>query len=169
MPKPVLKIKKNDLFFHYIHGLCRVTMISKPYDSQDEKTYTLLPVEKNPNNTTKFHIQESGFPDSCFIKLVSVEEAQSILVFLKNGKEKKNEITQLWALAKFIYEAAESKDHVKTGPKRLELDRALRALVAQLAFILNLSVKETASRIQENLSAKLDINPYISHFLSGAS
>lgn len=166
MNKLSAAIQKNDLFYHYVHGLCRVVIVSKSCGDQKETVYTLHPVEKNYHNNMKFHIDENRFENSGFNRMISVDEARNMLKFFKSGRGNKLATTRLWKLARMIYETAGKDDPIKAGSERLALDRALKALVWQLAFIFNLTVNETGSRILDNLSVKLNVNPYIMQFLS---
>ncbi len=152
-------IAEDDLLFHAVHGLCRVTTITQSAQSRDV-TYSLLPVSSNKAKA-RFTILESSLEDSGFSKLISVKEANKILEYFKTGNKKDSESGQAWTQAVMIWSESLNKDSVKDARKRQRLERSVKGLAGELAFVLKFTLKEMAVKIQRNLGAISKINPLV--------
>ena len=152
-------IVKNDLLFHSAHGLCRVAAMTRSVQAK-ELSYTLLPVANNKGKI-RFVVLENALKDSGFSKLVSVKEGHAILEYFKTGKKEDSKGRQAWKLAMLIGSESCSKNSVKDARKRQQVDRAVQGLTGELAFVLKMTLKEIAGKIQKNLGRIADINPLV--------
>lgn len=152
-------IVKDDLLFHSVHGLCRVSDITRPTRSE-ETSYALLPVSAN-RAKVRFVIPQSSMENSGFRKLMSRKEAQAIVDYFKSGKKKESEDGHSWMLAATISTEAASKDFLKDARRRQAVERAVKGLCAELAFVLDLTVRDIADRIQKNLGPVASIHPLV--------
>ena len=153
------KIAKEDLFFHAVHGLCRVAEIEK--SSKKELNYALLPVVRNRANKTRFVIPGAFLSESGFNRLISAKAAAAILAFLKSGTKKSSDAGASWDLAVLIRSEAMAKESVKLTQKRQALERAVKSLVCELAIVLEVSVAEMVETIRSHLGFNCKVNPAI--------
>jgi RNA polymerase-interacting CarD/CdnL/TRCF family regulator len=153
------RIVKHDLLFHSAHGLCRVAGIIRSAQSK-ELSYSLLPISSNEGKV-RFIIPDSSFEDSGFSKLITVKEANAILEYFKTGHKKDSEYGQAWTLAMMIWSESCGKDSVKDARKRQRLARSVKGLADELAFVLKMTAREIAERIQTHLGAISNINPVV--------
>lgn len=158
------RFSRNDLFFHYVHGLYRLVTIAKPYSKEEEIIYTLLPVEPS-KVMMKFHISENCFDDSGFNAMISVREAQRVLDFLGGKKIKPREQSRVWKLAQSILEVNSASNIPETPKMRKDIERSLKSLIYQLGFILNLPVRKITNQVQDALSQSFEISPRLARFL----
>lgn len=152
-------VKKNDLLFHPVHGLCRVTTITSATQAE-ELHYTLLPVVKN-KGAIRFVVSQSALENSGFNKFISPKVGHAILDFFKTSKKTGPQNSQAWELALLIDSESSNKESVKDARKRHRLFRAVKGLARELAFVLNKPTKEIAETIQKNLGHNSEINPMV--------
>ncbi len=160
-------ILKDDLLFHGSHGLCRVSAILPPEQRGGDVSYSLLPVVAS-RGKVRFVISEKSLESSGFCKLISVDEANSILDFFKTGSSKDSRNSQAWALSVTIWSEASNKDSMKDMRKRQRLERSVRGITGELAYVLKSTVKDVAERIQRNLGPVADLNPLLVSALANA-
>lgn len=159
------KRSRNDLFYHYVHGLCRLVTVSKPYSKDEETVYTLVPVETS-KGMMKFHISESGFESSGFNAMISVREARRLIDFLAGKKVRPHEQSRAWQLAHKVMEINGAVGASETPQVRMDVERSVKSLVFQLGFILNLPIREIAVQVTDALSNSSEINPRLARFLA---
>lgn len=152
-------IAKHDLLFHSTHGLCRVVAVTQAAESA-EISYSLLPVSSN-RAKVRFIIPASSLENSGFSKPISVKEAHSILEYFKTGAKKDSECGQAWTQSVMIWTESCGKSSVKDARKRQRLERSVKGLVSELAFVLKITAREIADRIQKNMGAVANINPLV--------
>ncbi len=157
--KMAQKILKNDLLFHPVHGLCRVSIMTQP-EEEKELSYTLVPVTTN-RGKIRFVLPKSALKDSGFSKLISTKEGKAILDYFKTGKKADSKNSQAWELAELICSESRGKESVKDARKRQRLDYAVKGLTNELAFVLKMSLDEVAEKIEQNLSRLSAINPLV--------
>ncbi|MDP3920680.1 MAG: hypothetical protein Q8R76_07750 [Candidatus Omnitrophota bacterium] len=153
------EIAKDDLLFHSVHGLCRVAQVTQKVPA-DETNYLLLPVSTN-RAKVRFLIPESSLEESGFGLLISVRAANAILDYFKTGKEEKSGCSQAWKQAELIWSESRSKEPVKDSRRRQRVDRAVKGLAGELAYVLKLTLEEIGGKIQKNLGRISDINPLV--------
>lgn len=159
-------VRKDDLLFHAVHGLCRVTGVSKrPASNEDD--YALLPVSTN-RAKVRFVISESSFESSGFNKLITAKDAHSILDYFRTREKKESRYGRAWQAAVMISSESERRDLVKDNRKQQRLSVSVRNLSSELAFVLNMKVPEITERIRKNLRAVSDIHPQVLHALACA-
>lgn len=160
----------GDLLYHSVHGVCRINQVVK--ESKDV-SYALVP--KMPNKMKlRFVIGAKDLQLSGFHAPVSSKEANKILDYLKTSKtagtpldaEKKAERSfaednTTWALAEAILSCSQDEMQAKDQKKRQTLQRAATGLVKELAFALDISLKEAAALVQKNLKRSSKLNPLI--------
>ncbi len=149
----------DDLLFHSVHGLCRVSAVT-PSAPSAEASYSLLPASSNRANV-RFIVPESSLEESGFSKLISIREANAILEYFKTGDKKESECGQAWTQAMMIWSESSGKDLAKDTRKRQKLERSVKGLAGELAFVLQFTLKEIANRIQKNLGVISKINPLV--------
>ncbi len=153
-------ILKDDLLFHGSHGLCRVSAILPADRVSGEVSYSILPVVASKAKV-RFVVSEKSLENSGFCKLVSVHEANSILDFFKTGSSKESKNTQAWALSVTIWSEAMNKDSMKDMRKRQRLERSVKGITGELAYVLKSTVRDVADRIQKNLGPVSELNPLL--------
>lgn len=144
------KVSKDDLLFHASHGLCRVTAVSVNPKSR-ETTYELLPVLQNYART-RFLVPETVLADSGFNKLISVREARAILEYFKTGKKKSSNAGSAWVMAEEIRLESRSDESARGSKTRQRMTQCVRGLSSELAYVLQLSVKEICEIMKGHLS-----------------
>jgi len=153
------EILKGDVLFHSAHGLCRVSAVASAKEP-DGCRYTLQPVT-NSNGSISFMIPESALENSGFKKLITDADGKAILNFFRTGSGKKPSQDPAWQSAKLIRDESLNRDAVKDIKRRQQLHRAVKGLVSELAFVLNMTAKDVATRIQKDLSQVDNINPSV--------
>ena len=161
------KISPGDLFYHAVHGLCRVDQVMK--EDPKNPSYSLVP--KAPTKTkVRFVIRASDLEISGFHELISLKEANKILDYLKAGDLKANSNgDQTWGLAKAILTSSQEPIDSKDARKRQIVERSARGLVGELAFVMKMSLKDVATNIQKSLGNPSKISPLVVAALSHAS
>ena len=168
------EIVQGDLLYHAVHGLCRVSEIVKRNQSGKETLcYSLVPKVGNKMKV-RFIIAVAGMEDSGFHGLISVKQANEILDYLKSGdsaaipsgvepKEPFSAVpeNQTWDLAHMIWSFSHNHLEVKDQKKRQQLERSVKGLVGELAFVFKMTLKEAAARIQKSLGNVSKINPAV--------
>jgi RNA polymerase-interacting CarD/CdnL/TRCF family regulator len=164
------KIASGDLLYHAVHGLCRMDRMIK--QSQSGKTvlcYSLVPKITNKMKM-RFIIGAEDIQISGFHELVTLKEANRILEYLKMGDQNGHSAgkNETWSLAQTILVIAQEKAQGKDQRKRQTLDRSVRGLLGELAFVFKITLKETAARIQKSLGSVSKINPLVIAALANA-
>ncbi|OGW82131.1 MAG: hypothetical protein A2Z83_07800 [Omnitrophica bacterium GWA2_52_8] len=158
-------ILKDDLFFHYVHGLCRVGEVTGAGSAGI--SYLLLPVTNTKANE-RFIVPAMSFEDSGFSKPVTVRGAYAILDFIKTGDKKESECGRAWELAALVRTEGKSREPAKDARKRQHLERTVKGLVFELAFVLKTSAGDITARMRKNLGAAAEINPFVLTALTNA-
>ena len=176
------KILQGDLLFHPVHGVCRVSKITKQNESKKEVVYYSL-IPKLPSHMkARFVVATHDIPMSGFHCLVSLKEANDILEYLKKGHAVTNSSApkqdsasaasssassiaepenQTWALAKAILSCSIDKSEARDQRKRQMLDRSAKGLIAELAFVLEITAKEAVARVRRSLERTSKVNPLV--------
>jgi len=153
------RIEKDNLFYHAVHGLCRVAEIHQKVPASGTQ-YVLLPVSNNPAKI-RFVIPSGSLAASGFARLICAREAHSILEYFKTGAEKQTDPSHAWKQAAEIRLESCSKEPAKEARRRQRVDRAVRGLAGELAFVLKMTLSEIVEKIQKNLGLASDINPLV--------
>lgn len=168
----------GDLLYHSVHGVCRINEVVK--ESKDV-SYALVP--KLPNKMKlRFVIAAKDLEVSGFHAPVSSKEAEKILNFLKTSKKKVSaangqqktersfaEDNTTWALAETILACSKDENQAKDQKKRQTLQRAATGLVKELAFALELSLKEASEAVHKCLKRSSKLNPLVAAALESAA
>ncbi|MFA6601195.1 MAG: hypothetical protein WC352_09545 [Candidatus Omnitrophota bacterium] len=152
-------IAKDDLLFHFVHGLCRVAQVF-PADRKAELSYSLLPVAVSQAKV-RFLIPQSSMEESGFGKLITAREARDILDFFKTGTKKDSQCNQAWMQASLIRSEARSREPIKDARKRQRLEHSVRGLAGAMALVLKVSPSRALGQIRKNLGAVARINPLV--------
>ena len=155
-------ILQGDLLYHAMHGLCRVDGIVRESQSGREVlTYSLVP--KTPNRMkVRFVVPAVDIEASGFHALVSLKGANEILEYLRAGDlGAAREEDQTWKLAKAVLSSSQDSPEVKDVRKRQTLERSAKGLVRELAFVLKMTLKETAASVQKSLGNASKISPMV--------
>ncbi len=175
------EIARGGLLYHAVHGLCRLErMIKQEQSGKEVLCYSLVPKIAH-RMKSRFIIAVSDIKASGFHALVSPEGANDILQYLKEGDSAalpadiSPEIVsafvqpnQTWSLAQVILSSSRDKFEAKDQRKRQMLQRSAKGLVGELAFVLNITVKETVAKIRKSLGNALKINPSVLTALADA-
>lgn len=164
------KIVEGDVLYHSIHGMCRVERIVKQNQSgQDTLSYSLVP-KLFTRMKIRFMIPAEEIEKSGFHVPVSVDEADEILEYLKKGKVTADvrpqdigrpsfaEENGTWALARSILSFVQGSDS-RDSRKRQNIARTVKGLVRELAYVWDISVKDSAAKIQKNLEKTSKLPP----------
>ena len=175
------EIVAGDLLYHAVHGLCRIDKITKQkLAGKEVRYYSLVPKLTN-RMKARFTISAADMEASGFHLLVSLKEANKILDYFKAGDRAKippdaepynvtsfSQQTQTWGLAQAILSFSHDKFEAKDQRKRQALERSAKGLVGELAFVFNVTLKETAARVQKSLGSVAKINPSVLTALANA-
>ena len=168
------KIAEGDLLYHPVHGLCRMNRIIKQNRSgKDVRCYSLVPkiISKMKE---RFIIAVTGIETSGFHRLISLKEANDILAYLKTGKSTAAparvapkagssffEQNQTWSLAQAVLTFSRDEFAPKDQRKRQMLERSVKGLVGELAFVFKMTLKETVTKLLKSLENTSKINPSV--------
>ena len=151
----------GDLLYHAVHGLCRVDEIAKENQSGKEVLcYSLVPNTAN-RMKVRFVVSVVDIQASGFHAPVSLKEAHEILEYLRAGVlTVATAEDQAWVLAKAILSS--SRDNlIKDARKRQMLERSVKGLVGELAFVLKMTLKDMAVSIQKSMGNVSQISPMV--------
>lgn len=164
------KIAQGDLLFHAVHGVCRVDQIGMEDPANGEVlSYSLVPNTVN-RMKVRFVVPEARMEISGFHTLISAKEAREILEYLKMGKLTADcEEGQAWVLAKAILASSQEGPGIKDARKRQMIERSAKGLVGELAFVLKMTLQETAASVKKSLGNPSSIPPTLLAALTDAS
>ncbi len=169
------KIVQGDLFYHSVHGMCRVNeVIKQNLSSKEGPSYALVP-KLISHNKVRFVIGSKDMEISGFHAPVTVKEAGEILEYLKarvvdktsnpTGNAPKAGLPDpdhsTWALAKAILSFSHDKSEARDQRKRQMLERSAKGLIGELAFVLEIPLKDAAARVRKSLERSAKINPLV--------
>ena len=117
----------------------------------------------------RFTLALTDMAASGFHGVVSFQQANKILAYLKAGNGKSIPENQTWALAQKILAFSSDKAASKDQRKRHMLQCSIKGLVGELAFVFKITLKEMAERIRISLGKISKINPVVLAALSNAS
>ena len=158
--------KRGDALYHSVHGLCCVKEIVKQNGiGKEEGYYSLVPKLTNRMGI-RFLVSVNDVETSGFHLPISLKEANEILDYLKtsNVKASPDSLVQdngAWAFAKAVLVFSCDKLQDRNQRKRELLDRAAKGLVRELAFVLEISAKQAASKVQRSLEYASSVNPSV--------
>lgn len=151
MAKQMIK----DLLFHATHGLCRITAIDP-----DGISCVLSPVAQN-HAKARFIVPLKMLPEAGFNKLMSVLEARSVLEYLKSGNKKNSKPGNAWVMAAEICTESASGSDKKDGRARQKIEKNVRSLSSELAYVLEISIEETCRTMLKNLKEISAVHPSV--------
>ncbi len=176
------EIVQGDLLYHAVHGLCRVDEVTQEKQpGREGRCYSLVPKVTNKMKV-RFIIPGADMKASGFHVLISLKEAKEILDYLEarditalpSGIEAKAASSsrpenQAWDLAKALLSFSREDLEVKDLKNRQMLGRSAKGLVRELAFVFNMTLKETAAKVRKSLGNTPRINPSVLAALVHAS
>ncbi len=157
--KVAKKISKNELLFHSVHGLCRVTEVTKKA-AATPAACSLRPVAQTRSNS-RFMVPLDLLESSGFNRMVPVQDALEILEYLKNGKKKESAEGNAWTLAVTLRTEARSKEVLKDKRKAQQINQLVKSLANEIAIVLSFTVADARQKIRESLSPDSKINPLV--------
>jgi len=160
-------IKKEDVLFHPVHGLCRVSDVKQSFD-KERVSYTLLPVNENTRNI-RFVFEEDALMASKFNKLISTDEADVMLDYLKGGKRTVGSESHAWEMVELILEEATTQEPVKDQRRRQRLNQAVAGFAHELALVLQITLKEACNKIQSQLRPEPETSVLVLNAITKAS
>ncbi len=171
MPQMVQEeFTEGDLLYHSVHGVCRMDRkIEQTQSGKKVRCYSLTPKALN-NMKVRFIIGVKDIEVSGFHTIVSPKEANQILDYLKERDNTDVSVkNETWTLAKTILDLSREKADARDQRKRQMLERSVKGLLGELAFVLKITLKETATRIQKSLGSPSKINPLVIGALANAA
>jgi len=170
----------GDLLYHSVHGICRVNEVA---GKSKEAVYTLAP--KVPSRMKlRYVVAAKDLGESGFHTPITSREANRILEFLKTrrpavpvkapepGKKPEGSFAEnntTWALAQLIQICSADDNQAKDQKKRQNLQRAATGLVRELAFALEVPLKDAAEKIRGSLKKASRIHPLVAGALENAA
>lgn len=151
------KIRKNDLMFHSVHGLCRVAEIPKG-GALAENNYSFVPVFRS-RSKARFTVSKEFIDTAGFNKLVSAKEAAELLEYFKTGRKSDSSTGEVWELAVLLREESFSKEPQRDKRKALRVNHAAKRISNELAIVLQSTVREMADQMKQNLEAVSKVSP----------
>ena len=166
-----LEIEEGELLYHAVHGLCRMDeVIEQGQSGKKVRCYSLVPQPNNNKMKTRFVIEISQIEVSGFHPLVSLDEANKILDYLKPSSPKKvTGQNQTWELAQAILTFSQDAAAGKDQRKRQMLHQSVKGLLGELAYVMKLNLKDTAAKIQKSLGNSSKVHPLVATALEQAS
>lgn len=163
-----LQVNQGDLLYHAVHGLCRVDCVARENRAGKETlSYSLVPKVAN-RMKERFIITSTDLFESGFHVLITQEEAHQVLSCLQSGKiESKapsfspSSENQIWDLARDILSFSRETVEIKDHKQRQLLDRSAKGLIRELAYVFQITLKETAAKIRKCLGDTPKINPTV--------
>ena len=168
------KISQGDLFYHAVHGMCRVQdLTQEKRNGQQVKYCALVPAASN-HMKVRFVIAIEDLQLSGFHSPISEKEASSILDFLKAGPPDTKtfaypENQETWTLAKSLLICCFDKPVGKDQRRRQLLLMSAKGLVCELAFALHISTQEAVALIRKSLEKHCTVNPLVLNALACAA
>lgn len=153
------KIRKNDLMFHSVHGLCRVAEIPKSATAA-AGNYSFVPVFQS-RSKARFTVSREFLETAGFNKLISAKEANEILEYFKTGTKKASAVGGAWDLAVLLREESLSKEPMRDKRRAQKVNHSAKRLASEMAIVLQSTVREMADKIRENLEAVSKTNPMV--------
>lgn len=153
------KIRKNDLMFHSVHGLCRVAEIPKG-GALPENNYSFVPVFRS-RSKARFTVSKDFIETAGFNKLISAKEAAEILEYFKTGNKKDPAPGSAWELAVLLREESFSKEPQRDKRKVQRVSHSAKRLSNELAIVLQSTVREMADQIKQNLELVSKVSPMV--------
>lgn len=163
------KVIPGDLFFHAVHGLCRLDRkVEQERMGKKVLCYSMVPRKVNKMKV-RFVVAATDMDIAGFHKLITVREANEILKHLKDGDEKALQKNQTWVLAQNILTFSADKLRTRDQRKRQKLELSVRGLVGEFAFVFKTSLKEAADKIQKSLGQVSKTDPLVLAALENAA
>jgi len=156
-------VRAGELLYHAAHGLCRVMEVER---TSDRGTNLVLTPKVPGKMGIRFVVPADGLEATGFHPLVSPAEAKRVLEYFRDGKPEEAfpapgesspgfaAENQTWALARTLLACCHDKVR-DTKDKRLReaIDRSVRALVGELAYVLKLTPEQMVGRMRETLGS----------------
>ena len=169
-----LAYQRGFLLYHSSHGPCRITDIVKQTQSGKGQYYYSLESKQPRFRGARFLIDSDQVEASGFHLAISPKEANNILDYLKTsdpsnrglGKGQSEMILDLikkntpWAFSRVILIFSLEKDGKVAKGKREMLDRAVKGLIRELSFTLEIPEEEALFRMKKSLK-RSQVNPWV--------
>ncbi len=163
------KIVSGDLLFHAVHGLCRVErVIEQDQSGKKVPCYSIVPRVMSKMKV-RFVIAMTDLEVAGFHALISAKEAKKILNYLRAGDSSVAQTEHKWILAKNILSFSADKLRVRDQRKRQMLEHSVKGLVGEFSFVLKVTLKEAAARIQKSLGKITKTDPLLLTALANAA
>lgn len=147
----IKKISTGDYLYHPVHGMCRIDrLIQRNQSGKKELSYSLVPKIMRELKV-RFVIAADQIEASGFHDLLTTEEANRILDYLKAGDGSAPQTHQTWLLAQNILNFSFGKFPPQEQKKRQTLEYSAKGLVGELACVFDISLKEAAEIIKKSL------------------
>lgn len=159
------QLVRDDLIFHSAYGLCKVSEIIKENRSGEEILCYVIVPKVSSRSSVRFIVPVSTMEISSFHTLISPEEANEIIEYIKKGIDdpsfKETGENHPWNLAKELLYLSGSKADIKDQKKRQTVKRSVKGLVEELALVSKTTFEEMAVKIQKYLGNISTINTII--------
>lgn len=134
--------------------------MKKKEAGKDVISYALVPTVFNPGKL-RFIFATHNMEVSGFHVPMSVKEANAIMGYFRKGILQNAEDNPSWVMAKSIFCCAHDDVQAKEQKRRQTLERAVRGLIPELAFVLKISVTEAVSQVRKCLECAGQIGPLV--------
>lgn len=175
-----LAYQRGSLLYHSSHGPCRVKDVVKQTQSGKEQYYYSLESKQTRFRGAKFLIDIDQVKTSGFHPAISQQEANKILDYLETNDPNDRElgITQPkvvlhligentpWTFSRVILIYSREKDGKGAKGKREMLSRAVRGLVNELSFALEIPEEETLVKMKKSLKHSSKVNSWVLDIIS---
>ncbi len=163
-----LAYKTGNLLYHSSHGPCRVKEVIKQMQGGKEQFYYSLESKQTRFKGARFLIDIHQVETSGFHPAISAKEANKIMEFLRcgeldelaTGAEQPKVVLSLieqnnsWAFARVLLIYALEKDGKAAKGKREMLTRAVRGLVNELSYSLEIPEEDAVMKMKKNLRCR---------------
>ena len=169
-----LAYQRGSLLYHSSHGPCHVRDIIKQTQSGKDQYYYSLESKQARFRGAKFLIDTDQVETSGFHPAISPKEANRILSYLKTSDPKDRQLgdgqskvilgliqeNAPWTFARVILIFSRERDGKSAKAKREMLGRAVRGLLLELSFALEIPEEKVLLRMKKSLKHNAKVNSW---------
>ena len=157
------------MLYHSTHGLCQIKEVVQQKQMDKDALYYALVPKSTTRMSERFLIPVDHIATSGFHSLVSPQQANAVLDFLKGRNGAPAHDGPVWGWASDILTFCREMPQAREQRKRQIMQQSLRGLIGELAIVLGISLQEVADKVRKNLEFSFKLNPPILSALSHAA